>query len=213
MQEWPFRDSAPAGANHTTAAATTTTTPRPRLHLSRAHVTGVLVVLLVLGLWIYLTNSRHIRSAALTKERLRSRVRAPSALLRPRNTFQDVDRLTPSAHPALFAALQEIESMPAEDNEYFFVLDRQGRIWANGGQPAMALSEKGIRPGPSMINLEQEDAKDAKPVESIIQAAQQGGGFVVYNWNHPQSGEIKPKLSYAQEVEGTPLILGCGHYM
>ena len=42
----------------------------------------------------------------------------------------------------------------------------------------MALSEKGIRP-PQLINLEQ-DAKDAD-VESIIQAAQQGGGFVVYN--------------------------------
>lgn len=208
MQEWPFRESAAAPPTPQPQAQ-----PQPRLHLRGAHVTAVVVALLALGLWIYLTNSRHIRHAALAKERLRSRVRATSAMLRPQSTFQDVDRLTPSAHPALFAALQDIENMPAENDEYFFVLDREGRIWANGGQPARAVSEKGIRPGPSMLRLEQPDAKDAKPVESIIQAAQQGGGFVVYDWNHPTTGEIKPKLSYVQEVAGTPLILGCGHYL
>ena len=198
--QWPFREqprapAAPAGAG------------------SPPYTTGVMVVRLALGLWIYLVNSRNIRRAALTKERLRSRVRATRALLRPRNTFQDMDRVTPSNNPAFFDALQHIENLKEDNNEYFFVLDHQGRIWANGGQPSIAISENGLRPGPSMIQLEQNDAKDPKPIERIIQAALQGGGFVLYDWKHPQTEEIQPKLSYVQEVEGTPLILGCGHYM
>ena len=82
-----------------------------------------------------------------------------------------------------------------------------------GGQPSIAIAENGLRPGPSMIQMEQSDSKTPKPIERIIQTARQGGGFVLYDWNHPEIKEMKPKLSYVQEVEGTPLILGCGHYV
>lgn len=200
-EQWPFREGAAPVVGPVAA--------RPRTLLGAHPITCVVVVLLALGLWIYLMNSRHIRCAALAKERLRTRVRAMLPLMRAKTGGGGTPR---TKDPALLAALGTLESVPAENDEYFFVLDHDGHIWANGGQPSRALSD-GARPGPSMLQMEQPDAKDAKPLEAIVRAAQQGGGFVVYDWNHPTTGEIKPKMSYVQEVPGTALILGCGHYM
>ena len=175
---------------------------------------------LVLALWIYVLNTRAIRAMAITKERLRSRVQAVCGVLQ---AAQARRRGAPAGSSGantvqlseIMDGLEETERARAEESEYLFILDKEGRMWLNGGQPQLCRSatrEGGeeSRPGPRLTGGALQDSDDI--VQKLLQRAQQGGGFVSYMWRHPGTQETKPKTSYVQEAPASGLVVGCGTY-
>ena len=91
------------------------------------------------------------------------------------------------------------------------MVDTKGHCWANGGNPSLALQAPGVRPGPSLFGI---DPERSKPVENMVNVANEGGGFVEYKWNSPEhQGEKRPKLSYVEPIPHTTLCLGRGAYI
>ena len=83
---------------------------------------------------------------------------------------------------------------------YVFVLDGEGRYLAFGGKP----EKRGSR------------VQDVQGVEgdallrSIVNQAEQGAGWVEYDYRNPVSGQIQTKMSYVCKQDG--VYLGCGVY-
>lgn len=165
-------------------------------------VYGIVGLFVVFGLWMYTVNTVHIRRMALRKERLQTRVKMVCRLAArqlPPDVTPDSSKGPPA--PSLVRVLQLVEQL-SKGEEYLFVLDAQGRTWADGSQ---AGSQVRPLPVPSMSG-------DNTPLTKILAATAQGGGFVTYDWKHPKSGDIKPKLSYVAPVADTPFLVGCGTY-
>jgi methyl-accepting chemotaxis protein len=56
------------------------------------------------------------------------------------------------------------------------------------------------------------DPNGVRLIADMIDVAQKGGGFVKYHWEKPGKG-IQPKLSYAEIIPGTDIMIGCGVYI
>lgn len=164
-------------------------------------VYGIVGLFVVFGLWMYAVNTVHIRQMALCKERLQTRVRMMCRLAE-RQLPSDVseDNESPPS-PELLRVLQLAEQL-SRGAEYLFVLDTTGRTWADGSQPGSRVRPL---PVPTMSG-------ENTPLTKILAASAQGGGFVTYDWKHPKSGDIKPKLSYVAPVANTPFLVGSGTY-
>jgi signal transduction histidine kinase len=80
------------------------------------------------------------------------------------------------------------------------VLDRAGTYLAFGGNPAKVGSRVQDVPGIDGGAL----------MESIIQQASQGPGWVEYEITNPATGKVQTKLSYVQQVDD--VYVGCGVY-
>ena len=161
----------------------------------------VVGLFLLFGLWMYTVNTVKIRQMAMYKERLRARVKTLSRLgaRQLAGEWRGLDHVQPGTYPQFFRFLQDLESMRGGE-EYLFVLDTEGRTWADGSQPLLQ------RPGPG------QDSDESSPHTKLLQTSLKGGGFVTYDWKHPRHGEIKPKLSYVMPLGKTPFLLGCGTY-
>ena len=83
---------------------------------------------------------------------------------------------------------------------YVFVLDAGGQYLAFGGNPG----KRGTR------------VQDVKGVDgdallrAIIAQAEQGAGWVEYDFTNPVSGKVQAKMSYVCKQDG--VYLGCGVY-
>ena len=164
---------------------------------------------LALALWIYVVNTRSIRSMAVAKERLRSRVGTVCALLQAGGDYSDHSAWLASA----MDRLEEAERGGGHSgDEYLFIMDKDGSMWLNGGQPHLARSAQGTRPGLSLLQAEKGNDDKTNTVQQLLQKARQGGGFVSYPWHHPGTQETKTKTSYVQEVPATRMVVGCGTY-
>jgi len=56
------------------------------------------------------------------------------------------------------------------------------------------------------------DSNGVRLIADMIDAAKDGGGFVAYHWEKPGKG-IQPKISYAEMIPGTDIMIGCGVYI
>lgn len=83
---------------------------------------------------------------------------------------------------------------------YVFVLDASGRYLAFGGNPAKCGSRVQDVPGV---------AGDAL-LAAIVAQAEQGPGWVEYDFTNPVNGKVQAKMSYVRKLEGG--YLGCGVY-
>lgn len=163
----------------------------------------VVGLFLLFGLWMYTVNTVKIRQTALHKERLRTRVKTLCRLgaRQLAGEWRGLDQVQPRTYPEFFRFLQDLEKLRIGE-EYIFVLDTEGRTWADGSQPPLQ------RPGPPA----QPEQDDSSPHTKLLQTSRKGGGFVSYEWKHPKNGEIKPKLSYVMPIGKSPFLLGCGTY-
>lgn len=155
---------------------------------------------LLFGLWMYAVNTVHIRYMALRKERLHTRIKTVCRLAQQQ--LSSLPAELPADQPELLHLLQSVERL-AKGDEYLFVLDTEGRTWADGSRPGSK-----VRPLPGSEMTSGENS----PLAKMLAAGAQGGGFVTYDWKHPRSGDIKPKLSYVAPIPNTPFVVGSGTY-
>lgn len=83
---------------------------------------------------------------------------------------------------------------------YVFVLDASGRYLAFGGNPSKCGSRVQDVPGVEGDAL----------LASIIAQAEQGPGWVEYDFTHPATGTVQTKMSYVCKQDNA--YLGCGVY-
>jgi methyl-accepting chemotaxis protein len=85
---------------------------------------------------------------------------------------------------------------------YVFVLDRKGTYVVHGAKPQAEGQRVHSVPG----------IDGDRFVREIWAAAEAGGGWVEYQITHPKTGEVTPKSSWIEPLDGERL-LGCGVYL
>jgi len=186
---YPFR--APHAAPPLAAAAP----PPPQ---AASWVWLVVAFFVLLGIWMYVTNTSHIRRMAIVKAQLRTQVHTTARLLS-----------WPAAGeppPELCLLLEG-----STDDAQLFLMDREGQVWADAANPRRP--EEQVGPRPSVLGVEQEEERVVKPIEKLVQLALQGGGFHTHPWRDASSSEMKPRLTYVAHIPGTEFILGCGYFV
>ena len=188
------------------APATTTMMPAPppEGHGSRdgspSWVWMLVAFFVLLGMWMDVTNTSHMRRMSIVKAQLRTQVHTLVRALRWPATSR-----TPS--PEL---CHHIEAIAAASSDHLFLMDQEGQVWADAANPRQS-AETG--PRPSVLHVEQQEERVPKPIEKLVQIALQGGGFHTHPWHDAASQEMKPRLTYVIHVPGTDCILGCGRFV
>ncbi|NIC04727.1 methyl-accepting chemotaxis protein [Billgrantia bachuensis] len=122
-----------------------------------------------------------------------------------------------SAHTAIEPILQASSLSDAEKRERAAEILRA--IKFEGGNYVFAYQYDGLnvvtapmpeREGTNMWDLQAPDGSYI--LRDLIAAAQRGGDFYEYPWEHPSSGTIEPKYSYAANVPELGWMIGAGVY-
>ncbi len=87
------------------------------------------------------------------------------------------------------------------DNGYLYILDEQGNLLAH---PTIE--------GDNLWDAKDKSGKDYYFVRDTIDKARNGGGYVEYSWELPESTEIAPKITYTDYNEEWGWIIVGGAY-
>ncbi|MEL6572380.1 MAG: cache domain-containing protein [Pseudomonadota bacterium] len=96
-----------------------------------------------------------------------------------------------------------LENLTFSDDGYFFVYDMDGTSILHPKQP--------WRVGENWWDVQ--DADGVYLIQELVAAAQNGGGFVSYQWEQPTTGEVSQKISYAVRVDRFDWMIGTGVYL
>lgn len=96
-----------------------------------------------------------------------------------------------------------LSSMSFGDDGYFFAYDRDGTNLVHPRQPELV--------GSNLWSVR--DASGVPVIQSLLATAQQGGGYLRYNWNKPSTGHPADKLSYVVELKRWGWMYGTGIYL
>ncbi len=100
--------------------------------------------------------------------------------------------------------LEEIAKFRYGKNEYIFIDDWRGVVLVHGAQPD--LVGKNI--------WDHQDSQGVKVVQDLIAAAKTKlGDYVFYSWRKPDTGEERPKVSFARGVNDWQWMVGTGVYI
>lgn len=99
--------------------------------------------------------------------------------------------------------MQILHDMTYGDDGYFFVYDNEGTNLVHPRLPELV--------GENWWNLQ--DPNGDYVIRSLIQEAQNGGGFHRYIWNKPTTGQAAEKLGYAVYLEKWGWMFGTGLYL
>ena len=97
--------------------------------------------------------------------------------------------------------LRQLRFNDAGDVGYFFVYDRQGVSIAHGVNQSLE--------GKNLIDFQ--DPNGVFLIRKLIEAAENGGGYVEYNWQNGPQG-VNPKLGYAELLEEWGWVVGTGFW-
>jgi len=114
----------------------------------------------------------------------------------------------PGAVNTLLDAIQDISLLNrADKSTYVFILDDDGNMVLNGGNPRI-----GGRTRKNFTGYKDSDGNEV--VLLIANKAATGGGFVTYKWPNPARGGVEAKkVAYVKAVPGTKWIIGSGIYV
>ena len=102
---------------------------------------------------------------------------------------------------ASHAALHSADEGFVDRDLYVFIVDRDGRYQLHGAKPEMEGRRVHDLPG----------IEGDRFVRDAFAAAATGGDWIEYQIVHPVTGQVQPKASWVQDVDGRTVI-GCGFY-
>lgn len=85
---------------------------------------------------------------------------------------------------------------------YVMVYDAQAVCLAHGANQSLV--------GKNMKDLK--DANGVPIVAALLDKAAKGGGWVEYEWAHPQTRKVEPKTTYARQLPEGASFVGVGVY-
>ena len=182
----------------------------------------IAVIILLILFWIYLRNTRRITSTLDQKTTLAKVVLALSHVL---VNVKGIQTNTPagikldlSQTHALGEIFQSFEHSvikmdgSANGDTYIFIYDTSGNKILDS-QSAISANVNGNNSGMRLIRpLVELKVKDV-PVDTIIQKAANGGGFVEFQSKDPKTNKLAKKIAYVKLIPGTHWILGSGMYI
>ncbi|OGI07382.1 MAG: hypothetical protein A2Y40_10915 [Candidatus Margulisbacteria bacterium GWF2_35_9] len=103
---------------------------------------------------------------------------------------------------AAFVEFQKPDGLGVDGEKYIFIFDLNGLCLVHSANPKLV--------GKNLIDLRDSKKKlFIQEFNKVIKA--DGKGWVEYNWTHPISKLIKPKLVYLIKIDDTS-YMGCGIY-
>jgi len=100
-----------------------------------------------------------------------------------------------------FAEFTNPKGQFTKGEEYIFVIDSTGMVFAHGGNPKLV--------GKDMSGLRDSDGKFF--IKDMIEGAKtKGSGWSDYKWANPSTNKIEEKSTYF--LKSNDVILGCGIY-
>ncbi|MDR5907453.1 methyl-accepting chemotaxis protein [Franzmannia qiaohouensis] len=99
-------------------------------------------------------------------------------------------------------AAEIVRAISFEGDNYVFIYQYDGLNVVTAPMPD--------REGTNMLGVQAPDG--AYIISDLIDVAQQGGGYYAYPWEHPATGTIEPKYSYATSVPEFDWMIGAGVY-
>ena len=96
--------------------------------------------------------------------------------------------------------ISDLKGQFVQGELYLFVIDKQGRMLAHGGNPKLV--------GKSMIDFKSADGQYI--IKEFIAIAGKGNGWLSYKWVNPVTKRTEPKSTYL-EAAGD-IVIGCGIY-
>lgn len=100
-------------------------------------------------------------------------------------------------------ALAVLQNMDFGPDGYFFVYDMRGNSLMHPREPALV--------GHNLWSMR--DPQGALPIQELIAAAAQGGGYVRYVWHRPSTNQLEPKLGYVVLLPRWGWMIGTGIYL
>ncbi|CAN7638230.1 cache domain-containing protein [Trinickia sp. LjRoot230] len=100
-------------------------------------------------------------------------------------------------------ALSVLQKMDFGRDGYFFVYDMKGNSLMHPREPDLV--------GHNLWSLR--DPQGALPIQQLIAAAAQGGGYVRYVWHRPSTNQLEPKLGYVAPLSRWDWMIGTGIYL
>lgn len=86
---------------------------------------------------------------------------------------------------------------------YIFAYDTQGVNVMHGVNQALE--------GKNLWDFQ--DPNGTYLIRELVKAARVGGGYVPYGWKHPDTGEVAPKLGYAELLPEWGIMIGTGFWV
>lgn len=86
---------------------------------------------------------------------------------------------------------------------YIFAYDTSGVNVMHGVKPALE--------GKNLWDFQDPNGKYL--IRELVETARSGGGFVAYGWEHPKTGQIAPKLGYAEMLPEWGVMIGTGFWV
>ncbi|MGC9101481.1 MAG: cache domain-containing protein, partial [Desulfurella sp.] len=175
---------------------------------------GVLSVLIFVGLfgvyaiyWNLNLEKQEINSTkeliiSYNKKNLVSIIDSVSSMIqRPYERYKNGEL---SFDDAKAVALDWIKKVKYGNNNYIFVVDRDGILLADRADPSLE--------GKNVLDFKDTNGKYIFK-EIISTALKQGSGYVEYNFKNPSTNKIDRKVTYVRYDKDFGFILGTGFYM
>jgi len=85
---------------------------------------------------------------------------------------------------------------------YLFCYSMDGTCTCQGANKAML--------GKNLIDYKSADGQPF--IKNILELAKKGGGWIEYQWPHPQTGKLQAKRAYIAKIPGYDGLVGAGAY-
>ncbi|MGM0502121.1 MAG: methyl-accepting chemotaxis protein [Bacillota bacterium] len=167
-----------------------------------------LIVMLIMGLVINYQfnslqeqNNSNLKEVLLAKERERIKNTVHSMAQSLGEVYQEnKDNLSESELRELI--VEHNKDIRFGEAGYFFIYNYEGDV--------VSLPPDPDKQGNNRWDLQ--DANDKYFIRDLAQTAKDGGGFVNYIYDNPNTGEKENKFAYVEEIEGANLWIGSGSY-
>ncbi|MGC8121315.1 methyl-accepting chemotaxis protein [Marinobacter sp. VGCF2001] len=109
----------------------------------------------------------------------------------------------PAIREQAWEILRQLRFDDSGSEGYLFAYDTEGVAVMHGVNPALE--------GRNLWGFQ--DPNGNYLIRELLQAARNGGGYVPYGWKHPETGDVAPKLGYAEMLPKWGIMLGTGFWV
>lgn len=152
---------------------------------------------------------RSAGAASQLSERAQRMARAVSRFRLRQGTAEEAMQLVHRVleHAERHGVQSAIDAVNDPQNRYY---DRDMYVFIGDSNSTFrAFAGRSDRVGSSMLNV---PGMDGHQLHAVVEACvQAGGGWVEYELQHPDTGQVEPKMTYVKRL-GADLTVGCGVY-
>lgn len=109
----------------------------------------------------------------------------------------------PGVREQAWEILRQLRFNDSGSAGYFFAYDTDGVNVMHGVKPALE--------GKNLWGFQ--DPNGTYLIRELVQAARSGGGYVSYGWQNGETGQVAPKLGYAEMLPKWGIMIGTGFWV